>query len=162
MSQLNCTLSDLACARNASAQDVLAASLAAYSQVPLINIGIPSGTPYRPMLGSYISQSGEKSAKTNKSIIFTSVANEAGTLTSIAFTQSVAGATDLTVASMSGVTIILGNALETAFNDGRGEALANLHTVYPTSPLVDGLRTTFETVVTDGLWRCAIQNTAQR
>ena len=114
------------------------------------------------MLGHYIPQSVEKGAKTNKSIIYTSVSNEAGTLTSFAFSESAAGASTLAVKNAEGASLSLGTALEMAFNGGRGEALANLPSLYPVPPLADGLRTTFEHVITDGLWRCAIQDTASQ
>jgi carboxylesterase type B len=160
MSQLNCSISDINCARKASAEDVLNASMAAYSQVPLDNPDISSGTPYRPMLGSYIPQSIEKGAKTNKPIIFTSLANEAGSIASYTYKASAVGALQLT-SMYSGAGITLGTALDTVFNDGRGQTLATLSTAYPVSKYADGLRTTYETIVTDGLWRCATQNTAE-
>lgn len=60
LDQLGCTT--VICARNASAEDVVNASLAAYSDVPQGDGSIATGEPWRPFLGSYIPSAIETAA----------------------------------------------------------------------------------------------------
>ncbi|UZJ51230.1 hypothetical protein CBS101457_000550 [Exobasidium rhododendri] len=161
MKYLNCSLADIACARAASADDIVDATLQAFSNVPQSQPSISSGTPWRAMRGSYVTTSIVDDGKTSIPTIMTTVANEAGTITAQYFEASHADATELTYTDSDGQMESLGDGLSLVFDAGRGENLAGDTQVYPFSSVQDGLRETYETVVTDGIWRCSTQYMAQ-
>lgn len=160
MGQLNCDVSDISCAREASADDVLSATFAAYSDIPQTNPSINAGTPWRAMKGAYVTGSIEKGVKSSIPMIMTTVANEAGSATADYFDPSYTNTTELTYTNSDGETTSMSDALSLVFNAGRGPVLANMTQVYPEALVEDGLREQFEVISTDGLWRCPTQYNA--
>lgn len=116
------------------------------------------------MIGQYIPTSLTSSPQSGaaKPVIMTTVANEAGTAVGFEFASSAAGAAALQYAGGdSHDTATLGEAAAVFFNSGRGDSLAKDARMYPVNATsTDGLRSTLETMATDGLWRCGVQDNA--
>lgn len=162
MGQLKCDLADIGCARRASADQVLDATLASYSKVPSDHPGISAGTPWTAMKGNYVTGSIERGQKTDIPVIMTTVANEAGTVTAFTFEPSLPNATVLTYAYSDGQTATMAEGLETIYSEADASLLVNQTDVYPIGQGEDGIRQTFEATATDGLWRCSTQYNAQQ
>lgn len=96
--------------------------------------------------------------------MLSTVSNEAGSVVGSYFEPTASNAKTLTLAGQ-GVDLPIAQAAGIFFNNGRGDTLAatpgyaeNATSVGPN----DGLRTLFEGMATDGLWRCAVQRQALR
>jgi carboxylesterase type B len=165
MSSLGCAMNDIACARNQSADDVLNASYDAYNNVPYENPRINGGTPWRPMVGNFVSSSGQGNAAlmsntAAKSVIISSVQNELGSVTGSIFAPTAVNASLLQYVG-SNSTMDLSQASNMIFNDNRGCTAATDTSVYAVNETqTDDLRMMFERIGTDGLWRCAAQHRA--
>ncbi|PWN27290.1 alpha/beta-hydrolase [Jaminaea rosea] len=162
MAQLKCT--DLACARNASADDVLDASYAAFSDVPLSDPSIPAGEPWRPTQGAYMTTTIEKDPATalqgGKKIVLTTITNESGASVANLFAHTEPNAQTLRFNYADHANFTLPLALDLYFIAARGDLLLQQPAYALNTTLVaqeDGLRTTLEQDVTDGLWRCSTQ-----
>ena len=162
MQQLQCDVGNITCAREASADAILDVTLAVYSQVPQDHPNISSGTPWRAMKGAYVKSSIEEGAKTDIPVIMTTVANEAGTVTSFQFEEAPANATQLTYAYSDGQTTSMNDAISLLYGKDRANVLSNSMDKYPIADINDGIRQTFETIATDGLWRCSTQQNGQQ
>ncbi|CAO1614742.1 unnamed protein product [Parajaminaea phylloscopi] len=169
MQQLNCT--DVACARAKSADDVLDASYAAYSDVPAADGSFPAGSPWRPAQGQWMSKVLEKDPAAafdgaGKKLLLSTISNEAGAAVGNLFYKTAPQATDLGYAYADNVTFPLAGALDLFFNQGRGDAMMGSSTYAQEQQSLagqdDGLRSMLETGATDGLWRCSTQNNARR
>lgn len=166
MTSLGCDVDDIACARNKTADEIYNASSQAASDGPQVDEGIPIGTPWRPVIGTkYLPLGLEQNAAAGqgitKRIIMTTVQNEAGSMTAEAISASQPGATTLYMKNIQ-INITIEQALDAAFNQGRGSAAAALPQYQQTFNSSDSLRSTFEEIATDGLWRCAVQNNARK
>jgi carboxylesterase type B len=165
MDQLGCDLSNITCAREASVDDLVYATLVAYGSAPADNPSISTGTPWRAMIGSFVHDT-LQTGGVNSSIpiIMTTVANEAGSVTSDVFQASSPNATTLyTTDAIGDEPLSMTQGLSIAFGDDRASVLANDTQVYPVDENVqDGFRETYETVSTDGLWRCSNQWNARQ
>lgn len=157
---------DLACARNASADDVLYAGYAAYQDVPQQDDAFAQGEPWRPAQGSYIPSSIEMSPKgtNDKKIMLTTVSNEAGNAVGSIFAPTQAGDQVFHVQSSDGntTTASMANAIDVIFHH-RGNSLASVPAYGSQNAKdsqTDGLREILEDIATDGLWRCAVQKQA--
>lgn len=155
---LNCT--DIACARSKTKSEILAASSQVYSDVPLANPSIAGGTPWRPMLGSYFPSSITSGGKTNKPVLISTVANEAGATAGALFYPSDAGSTILTL-RQGDYPVPYPVALGFLFNAGRGDVLATMAPYATNGTKADETRSQFELGGSDGLWRCASQSNAR-
>lgn len=155
MQSLNCT--DLACARNKSANDILTATNTAYTDGPHQNQRISGGTPWRAMVGALITSSIATTTHIQKDVIMTTVRNEMGPTTGDYFSYQPAGAMTL---SFQGSNLSLGQAEDLVFNQNRGLVAANMSIYQVNRTLNDGIRIMFEELSTDGVWRCAVQNNA--
>lgn len=155
MQSLNC--SDVACARNQTADDILAATNTAYTDGPQQNQRISGGTPWRGMIGDLITSSIATTSHIQKDVIMSTVQNEMGPTTGYYFSFQPAGIMTL---SLQGALLSLGQAENIVFNQNRGMAAAN-ETIYQiNNTLSDGIRIEFEQLATDGVWRCAVQSNA--
>lgn len=168
LQQLKC--SDINCARGKTADEVLDASYAAYSDVPAGDGSLPAGSPWRPTQGSWMTSAIEKQPESafvgaNKRIILTSIVNEAGAAVGQLFGRSTANATNLQY-QFANATFQLPAALDLFFNQNRGQ-LMMAHAAYQQeekslATTEDGLRSMLETSATDGLWRCSTQHNARQ
>lgn len=165
LQRLNC--SDIACARSKTAEEILDATYDAYYDVPAQDGSVPSGSPWRPVKGAWITDAIETnpsaafSASSPKKVIFTTIANEAGSAVGNLFAPTPARASQLTYGDSS---MSFGGASSLFFNNGRGDKVA-AESYYSRMQQAnanrsDGLRGAVEAGATDGLWRCSTQRTA--
>jgi carboxylesterase type B len=163
LSQLKCTT--LACARQASASNVLDASETAFADVPTSNSNIPVGEPWRPMLGLHIAGDVQKDASVGpkRNIIFSTVSNEAGAVVGANVGATAANATRLPTKSFPWFKVTLQYAADIFYSGGRGTKLASNVAYAQNTTSVgqkDGLRALLESMGTDGTFRCSAQRTA--
>ncbi|CAO1613742.1 unnamed protein product [Sympodiomycopsis kandeliae] len=164
LDQLGCK--DLACARNQTADDVMYAGYAAYSDVPQQDDSYAQGEPWRPALGAWITSAIERAPQSaaSKHIMLTTVSNEAGNAVGSIFAPTAAGDQEFHVQSSDGntTTADMAVAMGVIFHH-RGQVLASDPAYSTNSTLAkqtDGMRELLEDAATDGLWRCANQKQA--
>lgn len=166
---LNC--SDIACARSKSAEEVLDASCAAFSDVPSADGSLAVGSPWRPTQGQWMPHVLEEEpaaafSSGAKKIVLTTISNEAGATAGSLFAKTTAHATELRYAHADNTSFPLAVALDRFFNQGRGDAMMKSSAYSKEretfSGTDDGLRTMLEIGATDGLWRCPTQRNAHQ
>lgn len=156
LSLLNCSIDAIHCARNKTASQILTATTEAYVQVPPQNARISPGTPWRPMVGKLVTST-IADGTVSKDVIMTTVAQEAGTLAAYLYNFTPAGATEMKQ-TYSNNSVTFCSAVSAVFGAKRSPQLcqdASLYSVNERQP--DALRSTFQRIATDGLWRCAVQ-----
>lgn len=167
LQQLNC--SDIACVRGKSADDVISAEYSAYSNVPAQNPSVPSGEPWRPVLGSYVTSALEQDAANgqgvpgNKPVIITTVQNEAGSVIGANFEAAPPNSTRMPEWYDNSTSLGIQDVMNGFFGTDRSATLCESSTYAcdNATAVDDGIRQRAEVIATDGLWRCAAQTEAR-
>jgi carboxylesterase type B len=148
---LNC--SDVACLRAASLVNLVAAGANLYGSAPSDNPAVALAEPWRPVYGTYVISELQDSADAGgKSVLLTSVANEAG--------PSIGSLTSNRAVPTAQFSSYAASLIGESRVDGNNDSLKAVVEAYEPSANSTADEQ-LETLMTDGTWRCSTQMLAR-